>query len=154
MLVASQKAEQGARRLLTAQGEDLGEAVVLAFTDLGFDVQDLDEERDRSGLPRVEDLNLTCPDQPEVRILAEVKGYAKGAKAGDLIQIGHHAVRYTQRQGGPQTGPGTSSTSSSTGIRTCGRRRLPVPSRTSPRSPPRGHLTLVLATPHPRRTLS
>ncbi len=101
VLVASQKAEQGARRLLTAQGEDLGEAVVLAFTDLGFDVQDLDEERDRSGLARVEDLNLTCPDQPEVRILAEVKGYAKGAKAGDLIQIGHHAVRYTQRQGVP-----------------------------------------------------
>ncbi len=101
VLVASQEAEQGARRLLTSQGEELGAAVLDAFTQLGFVVQDLDEERDRAGLARVEDLNLTCPDQPQVRILAEVKGYAGGAKGGDLIQIGHHAVRYTQHQGVP-----------------------------------------------------
>jgi len=101
VLMASQKAEQGPRRLLTAQGEELGAAVIAAFTELGFEVQDVDVERDRAGLARVEDLNLTCPDQPEVRILAEVKGYAGGAKASDLIQIGNHAVRYTQRQGVP-----------------------------------------------------
>ncbi len=99
--MASQKAEQGPRRLLTAQGEELGAAVIAAFTELGFEVQDVDVERGRAGLARVEDLNLTCPDQPEVRILAEVKGYAGGAKASDLIQIGNHAVRYTQRQGVP-----------------------------------------------------
>ncbi len=48
----------------------------------------------------MEDLRVTCPDQPDLLVIAEVKGYARGgAKASDLIQVSQHAMRFTQREG-------------------------------------------------------
>lgn len=92
-------AEHGPRRLLTAQSDELVDAVKVAFERLGFDVTDVDEVRTANGMVRVEDLHLTDPDNPDLRILAEVKGYTGGAKARDLIQISQHVVRYVQREG-------------------------------------------------------
>lgn len=72
-----------------------------ALKQLGFNVEDIDETRRGEGLPRAEDLQVTCTRRPTVRVIAEVKGYARGgAKASDLIQLGQHAMRYTQREGG------------------------------------------------------
>lgn len=98
---AQLQAEQGPRRLLTAQSEDLVDAVKDAFGQLGYLVTDVDEERGVTGMVRVEDLHLTDPDKPERRIIAEVKGYTAGAKARDLIQISQHVARYIQREGVP-----------------------------------------------------
>lgn len=100
VLDAEKSAEKAERRLLTEQGEPLVEAVSHALNKLGFTIRDIDEERAARGLAKVEDLHVTCPDQPAVRIMAEVKGYARGgAKASDLIQMSQHAIRFLQREG-------------------------------------------------------
>lgn len=97
---AQLQAEQGPRRLLTAQSDVLVHAVKDAFDSLGYEVTDVDEQLE-TGMARVEDLHITDPDQPDLRILAEVKGSTGGAKARDLLQISQHVVRYLQREGTP-----------------------------------------------------
>jgi hypothetical protein len=68
------------RSLLTETGDALVEAVRDAFGVLGFDVVDADS------LPEHRGKNLRVTDG-DWTALVEVKGYAKSAKSGDLLQL-------------------------------------------------------------------
>lgn len=96
---AAATAEQGRRRLLTADGEELAGAVIEALRELGFDVIDVDRELNRQEVGKVEDLHITDPEQPALRIIAEVKGYTKGAKQSDLQLLSDYAGMYAVREG-------------------------------------------------------
>jgi hypothetical protein len=95
---ASEAADQTERHLITAQGPDLVNAVIAALRAFGFGVQDMDEvwaDNDRR-----EDLRVTTPDDPNWEALAEVRGYASGAKVSDLIRIqGRFVPRYFVEKG-------------------------------------------------------
>jgi hypothetical protein len=85
------------RLLLTARSHDLVNAVTNAFSDLGFDVTNMDEvypEGDRR-----EDLQVTASDLPNWIALVEVRGYRGGASVGDLIRIERFRTRYVQDHG-------------------------------------------------------
>lgn len=93
LLHAATAADAGLRRLLTAQGDELTEAVAHALADLGFTTTDEDAERDGGGMARAHDLNVVNPDRPAEVIIVEVKGTARGA----LMQAQQHILRYTAR---------------------------------------------------------
>lgn len=86
------EAASGVQRLLTAQGGELVEAVADVLTDLGFEVEDRDDAAGE-GEPKLEDLRLRDPDEPDWVCLVEVKGYTKGAKANDVQQVALRPVR-------------------------------------------------------------
>jgi len=69
------------RRLLTAQGDELKAAAVDGLRLLGFDVVDMDNLAEG---PKLEDLRITDPDDPEWIAVCEVRGYRSGAKVTDL----------------------------------------------------------------------
>jgi hypothetical protein len=99
LTAVSREADAGVRRLLTSQGEELVGAVQDALVALGFEVEDFDAVRAGQSLPKVEDLHVVSPDDPDVVVIAEVKGYARGgAKTSDLMQAGQHMLRYAQRE--------------------------------------------------------
>lgn len=98
---AARAAELGPRRLLTAQSDELVDATVESLEALGFTVINVDHARLAAQQALVEDLHISVPERPDFHILGEVKGYTRGAKASDLIQIGQHALRYLQREGLP-----------------------------------------------------
>lgn len=83
----------GPRRLLTAQGAPLVEAVTTTLRLLGFTVVDADGLTENAQFKqedlRVIDGGWVC--------LAEVKGYKKGAKASDLLQLGKAVEVYLER---------------------------------------------------------
>jgi hypothetical protein len=94
-------AESGPRRLLTAKGDDLVEAVHEALELLGFQV----ENRDLVNPPsdRLEDLWVTSPlDDPNWIASVEVRGYSGGAALSDLLRIaGRFAPRFSATTGRP-----------------------------------------------------
>jgi hypothetical protein len=97
--LAQDAAESGARRLLTAQGDDLVAAVTTALERLGFDVEDRDKLV-QPGEPRLEDLRVTAPaDDPEWVALVEVKGRTGGAAVGDLLKIGRFVENFIETEG-------------------------------------------------------
>ncbi|MFK5636146.1 hypothetical protein [Ornithinimicrobium sp. LYQ103] len=79
-------AKLGQHRLIAAQGDDLVAAVAQALSSLGFEVRDMDAELP-AGQPKLEDLRITDPSLQGWELIAEVKGYSKGAKASDVQQI-------------------------------------------------------------------
>lgn len=88
-------ADAAERRLLTTQGEELVDEVAAALRELGFEVTDADSlEQHRAAKQedlRVADGGWVC--------LAEVKGYARrGAKAGDLLQLGKAVEQFVLRE--------------------------------------------------------
>jgi hypothetical protein len=90
---AQATAASGPRRLLLAQGDELVEAVIETLNLLGFSVVDSDRLTENAQFKQ-EDLRIidgawTC--------LAEVKGYKKGAKASDLLQVGKAVEVYMER---------------------------------------------------------
>lgn len=91
--VAQAAAISGPRRLLTAQGDELVEAVIATLTILGFSVVDSDRQSENAQFKQ-EDLRITDGDWT---CLAEVKGYKKGAKSSDLLQIGKAVEVYVER---------------------------------------------------------
>lgn len=92
-------AQRGEHRLLTADGDELVEAVKGAFETLGFTVRDMDAELG-PGEPRLEDLQIRDADDPDWEALVEVKGYTKGAKANDVTQLtSRPAVQFAAQQG-------------------------------------------------------
>jgi hypothetical protein len=86
------KERDGHQRLLTADGDELSDAVSRALEVLGFAVQDMDGHHDAKTGAKLEDLRVTTADDPEWILLAEVKGYTKGAKVNDLAQIVNRPV--------------------------------------------------------------
>lgn len=97
LLQAATAAEEGPRRMLTAQSNELTDAVVKALTDLGFVTTDEDAERDGTGTAKAHDLNVVNPDRPSEVTIAEVKGTTRAA----LMQAQQHIVRYAARHGHP-----------------------------------------------------
>jgi hypothetical protein len=94
LTAATQTALVGARRLLSADGDALVEAVQAALQDLGFSVVNMDEVTVKG--KRVEDLRISDGDWSGI---AEVKGHKRGAPAGDLIKITRFAGLYENEMG-------------------------------------------------------
>lgn len=88
-----QRANNGIRRALWADGDELVGAVGEIFSDLGFKVRDMDAELVR-GEPKREDLRLTLPSMANWQAIVEVKGYPSGTKTNDARQIREHRDRY------------------------------------------------------------
>ena len=88
-----QEAAGGRRRLLTDKGDPLKEATVDAFEQLGYAVTDRDEEQPHDAAGKIEDLGAVDPDEPSFDPIVEVKGYDRGAKAGDFGKMLRHLVR-------------------------------------------------------------
>lgn len=87
-----------ARRLLTAQGEELVDEVQATLEELGFNVTNVDKEITNPG-DRREDLRVTTPDQQEWVAISEVRGYKRGAQLNDLMRINRFVIRYLQETG-------------------------------------------------------
>ena len=93
-------ADEGTRRILTDDGDELVEAVTTVLEDLGFRVTDMDDHHDKRTGAKLEDLRVEDPLEPEWLSLVEVKGYTRGAKVNDVPQItGRPAVTYTKETG-------------------------------------------------------
>jgi hypothetical protein len=96
----AKEAEEGPQRMLTADGDELVAAVLGALQDLGFLVEDMDDHHDTKTGAKLEDLRITDPSDEYWTCLAEVKGYAKGAKVNDVPQItGRPSVAFTKETG-------------------------------------------------------
>lgn len=91
---AAVAAAKGSRRLLSADGDNLVEAVQAALTDLGFTAKNMDDVTEKG--KRVEDLRVSDDGWEAI---AEVKGYKRGAAAGDLIKITRFAGLYAMETG-------------------------------------------------------
>jgi len=90
------QADSGARRLLTAQGDELLDAAAKALESFGFVVIRVDETIP-PGESKKEDLRVTSPDGGTA--IAEVKGYEHGAKQRDLYTIANYAGLYLAETG-------------------------------------------------------
>jgi hypothetical protein len=97
---ARSEADRTERRLLTAQGTDLVDEVKAALEEIGFKVWNADEEFAVKG-DLLEDLRIEDPDTPGWISLAEVRGYAGGAKVSDFQRIGRFVERYVRMEGKP-----------------------------------------------------
>jgi hypothetical protein len=91
---AAVRARVGARRLLTADGDPLCEAVAEVLGELGFDVVDMDSQVEDG--KRVEDLRVREGDWEAI---VEVKGDKRGAALRDLLKIGRFAGLYEGETG-------------------------------------------------------
>ena len=98
-MAAIAAADAGPRRLLTAQGDKLVDAVTDALETLGYTVANIDNEEGATGQPKVEDLRLSDPDEPGRTNITEVRGYTGGAKVGDLQRLARFATLYLLRTG-------------------------------------------------------
>lgn len=83
------------RKLLMATGDDLVEAVAYALKAFEFDVVDLDALVSE-GVAKTADLLVSEDDWSAI---VEVKGYAKGAKSNDLMDVMKHRRAYEHRHG-------------------------------------------------------
>lgn len=81
------------RKLLMATDDDLVQAVAYAFKALGFNVVDLDEQTEE-GKAKTADLSVSEDDWTAI---VEVKGYTKGAKSNDLMDVIKHRRSYERR---------------------------------------------------------
>ena len=95
---ATQRADEGERRLLTAQGEELVEEVTCALHELGFEVADVDENISSPG-DRIEDFRVIDPDDDGWIALVEVRGYTGGAQLNDLLRPNRFVTRFTRVEG-------------------------------------------------------
>jgi hypothetical protein len=81
---ASVAANNGLRRLLTSQSDNLVDAVKDALTVLGFTVDDMDAQIE-PGTAKLEDLQVHDPTDTSWSNITEVKGYSNGgARTADL----------------------------------------------------------------------
>ena len=94
----TQQADQGVRRVLWADGDELVAAVHDILFDLGFTVRDMDAEV-VPGEPKREDLRLTLEGRTKWGAVVEVKGYTNGIKTSDSRQIREHLARFIREEG-------------------------------------------------------
>jgi hypothetical protein len=95
---ADLRATAGALRLLTADGDELEEAVLDALTAFGFIATVMDEVYPPGD--RREDLQLRDPDVDGWLALVEIKGYSRGAAVNDLARIERHTSRFAADNAG------------------------------------------------------
>ena len=92
-----ERADNGIRRILWADGDDLVAAAGQVLSKLGFKVRDMDADVSQ-GEPKREDLRLTRQDLPGWQAIVEVKGYTNGTKTTDARQIREHRDHYTAEE--------------------------------------------------------
>lgn len=101
LAIAKAEANNGARRLITKQGDELVDEVAKALSTIGFSVTKADEliaEKE----PKREDLRLKHVSESgeEWNAIVEVRGYAhSGGKTSDLIRINRFAKLYEKETG-------------------------------------------------------
>ena len=100
LIAERERADEGVRKSLWADGSDLIDAVREMLSDIGFVVRDMDAEL-IEGEPRREDLRLSLARDPEWQALVEVKGYTSGIRTNDARQIREHRDRYIREEGHP-----------------------------------------------------
>lgn len=90
-------AEQGIKKLLTTQDEELVDITVITLRSMGFSVRNLDDTSPTG--QRIEDLEITHTDFDGKTILCEVKGFDKsGGKLSDLARLRKHINRFNREQ--------------------------------------------------------
>ena len=93
---AKLKANNGLRRLITAQGPELLDEVAKCLDNIGFTVDFMDEQIGQ-GEPKKEDLRLKHIDKEgkEWVAIVEVRGYARsGGTTADLLRLSRFADMY------------------------------------------------------------
>jgi hypothetical protein len=99
LLEMSAAANNGIRRLITSQGDDLVDEVGLAFIRLGFNVIKMDDHV-KDGSPKLEDLRIDDPDIEDWQAIVEVRGYSKsGGKTDDISRLARFARHYEVETG-------------------------------------------------------
>ena len=93
LVAEGDRANEGIRRAVFADGDDLVEAVGEILKDLGFAVDDVDAGLEQ-GEPKREDLRLTVEGRDGWEAVVEVKGYTGGTKTNDSDQVRKHRERY------------------------------------------------------------
>jgi hypothetical protein len=81
------------RRLLTAQSDVLATAVTESLQELGFVVSESDNGNEGN---RVEDLQVTDPDDPAFIAAVEITGAKKGVKEEKVFRLNRHANVFTK----------------------------------------------------------
>ncbi len=94
---AGQRAEEGVRRVLWLDGDELATATSEILGDLGFTVRDMDVELE-PGEQRREDLRLTLGEAAGWEAIVEVKGYTNGTKTSDSRQVREQRERYIKEE--------------------------------------------------------
>jgi hypothetical protein len=98
---AQRAADQGLRRLVSSQGEDLVQEVSAVLQRIGFIVEKVDDQLE-SGQARREDLRLRLPetDEQDWEAIVEVRGYTKSAgKTADMTRLNRFAELYNIEKG-------------------------------------------------------
>jgi len=101
LTVASTQANTGLRRLITAQGDELVQAVSGALVELGFAVESMDENI-APGHPKKEDLRITHEASAEGgwTAIVEVRGYSRsGGKTADFMRLARFAELFAKEKG-------------------------------------------------------
>lgn len=93
------EANNGIRRLLTAQGDDLVNEVGKSFESFGFSVKYMDNEL-TTNQPKREDLRLSEPESQDWEAIVEVRGYSKSSgQTYDLSRLNRFAEFYLNEKG-------------------------------------------------------
>jgi hypothetical protein len=96
---ASLLVNNGKRRLITAQGNELLEEVAQSFRELGYSVTIVDEELGEDS-PKREDLRIQDPDVKNWEAIIEVRGHMKSSgQTSDLNRLPKFAKRYREETG-------------------------------------------------------
>jgi len=99
--LAKADANEGQRRLITAQDEELVDEVAKTLKNIGFDVTRVDQLLSEKK-PKREDLRLKHSDQggEEWNAIAEVRGYTRsGGTTADLQRLARFAELYSKETG-------------------------------------------------------
>ncbi len=94
---AGQRAEEGVRRILWLDGDELVAAAGEILDNLGFTVRDMDAELE-PGQQKREDLRLTLSEEASWEAIVEVKGYTNGTKTSDSRQVREQRERYIKEE--------------------------------------------------------
>lgn len=87
------QADQGIRRAVLEDGNELVDAVQRILEDLGLRVTNMDD-RTPKGEAKNEDLRLTHPEKAGWEAIAEIKGYTGGTKTNEAEQVRRHREQY------------------------------------------------------------
>jgi len=101
LTVAKAKANNGLRRLLTAQGQELVDEVVKVLRDIGFSVTDVDKLVGEQK-PKREDLRLSHSEKggKQWNAIVEVRGHTRsGGSPADLLRLDRFARLYQNEAG-------------------------------------------------------
>jgi hypothetical protein len=89
---ANTSALLGPKALLTAQDQQLQDAVLVALTQLGFEVEDMDHTW--SDRERREDFRISDADAPGWLVIADATGVAKGAPGSKIATVLGYLTKY------------------------------------------------------------